>query len=326
MNNNHVSYSKNIFLVYCGLHAAGYDLCSGDFDPAIKEYISSLKQNHKVANYFKHARLDSCPINPYWPRGFLLVLSSFYVNTPNQFSDDERMQLAMHLDTLDHVNKHERGDDTKTWLYDLAPILSTMSQLPEFTAAWTAYCASLADKESSYNEQISHATLLFGDKMDMNMHEVPQIKFVPNYLQAPQITDPVFIHKTIYVVCHKPDSASILHELLHYSMAQLLDDNNKLIAQRYDLLQPILPEMRTYGYAWDDSVGSWINVFNEHFMRAASLWVSYDYDKAMETAISYRDDGFRYVPGILDCFQQEWKGITSIDTFLITCLSKYMKV
>jgi len=326
MNNNHVFYSKNIFLVYCGLHAAGYDLCPGEFAPAIKEFISLLKQNQKIINYFKQARLDSCPVNPYWPRGFLLTLASFYDTSPDQYSVEERMQLTMHLNTLDHVNEHERNDDTKRWLYELSLILSGMSQLPEFAATWSTYCTSLADKESFYNDQISQALQIFVDKMSMNIQELPQIKFVPNYLQAPQITDPVFIQNTIYVICHKPDTASILHELLHYSMAQHLDDNNKLIAQRYDLLQPILSAMKTYGYAWDNSVGSWINVFNEHFMRAASLWLSYDKDKAIEIARSYSDDGFRYVPGILDCFYKEWMGIGSLETFLEKCLDEYMKI
>ena len=326
MNDNHVFCSKNIFLVYCGLHAAGYDLCPRGLDPAIKTLISSIKKNDLLTDYFKNTRLESCPVNPYWPRGFLLALASFYYTGSNNYSESEEQMLDCYLDSLDHISDEEKDEDTKQWLYKLPSILTEMSTIPELSEAWTSYKRSLAEFEPSFERQILDTMKLFTRKMKIPMQELPEFRFIPNYLQAPQITDPVFYDNTIYLLCHTPDRASIIHELLHYSLAKYLDDNFKEISRYAHLLKPVLPEMLRYRYAWDDGVASWANVFDEHIMRAASLWLTYDSEKVQVIGNAYAKEGFRYVPGIIECFQKEWKGMESFDIFLTTCLKHYMRI
>lgn len=63
-------------------------------------------------------------------------------------------------------------------------------------------------------------------------------------------------------------------------------------------LEPVLDDMISYQYAQTYDEGSWLRVFEENFMRAASIWITLHDNKAKTEKNEKLDEsyGFIYVP------------------------------
>ena len=79
VSKNYISYNKNIFTVYVGLTAAGYDLAKTPGNKEIHDGIYRIHWAGDTINYFNKARINTCEVNPYWPRDYFLTLGSLYL-------------------------------------------------------------------------------------------------------------------------------------------------------------------------------------------------------------------------------------------------------
>lgn len=161
----------------------------------------------------------------------------------------------------------------------------------------------------------------------MSEEDLPQIIVIPNHLQAPQAADIVYKDNIVYIIKCEPDEESTIHEYLHFLFNNSLHDNKTLINKYLHLLKPVLEQMIKYQYAWDYGIDSWNRVFEENLMRAASLWVcNYtDIEKAVSKANEYADDGFAYVPIILESFIGKWTTLSHFRQFFNICLEECNK-
>lgn len=68
--------------------------------------------------------------------------------------------------------------------------------------------------------------------------------------------------------------------------------------------------------------GSWLRVFEENFMRAATIWVIYHDNKVKAETDAKLDEsyGFIYVPIILEEFFLNWNGLNNFSEFVKGCL------
>lgn len=95
-----------------------------------------------------------------------------------------------------------------------------------------------------------------------------------------------------------------------------------LVKKNIDLLEPVLDDMIHYQYAWAYDEDSWLRVFEENFIRAASIWtiLHEKEDKARNNSKLHEDDGFIYVPVILEEFFSNWNGLSNFREFVKYCL------
>lgn len=321
-------YDKNIFTIYTGLIASGYNLMDEAMNKSLIESINRIEFERKVTDYFKQAKKTSCKVNPYWPRAFMLTLASFYI------TDDEKdcskfqyynfNEFIKKLTDLSNINAEEKSGDTITWLRDLPDILGLMKKCGETNVLWNDYIKALEKKQRIYDSIIEEAVGSVLKFFNVTEDKLPEIKIIPNELQAPQATDFAAVNDTLYIIKAVPDKESIIHEFLHYIFDSELDKNINQINKYMYLLKPVLNDMIKYQYAWDYSEVSWRRVFEESFMRAAAAYVNdfNDYESAERRADSYKNYGFIYVPLILECFESSWNGLDNLNEFIGKCLQK----
>lgn len=78
MRHYSVKTNKNIFTVFVGLTASGYNLAENSFDRDIINSIREIEYDEDIIVYFKKARTSTCELNPYWPKAFFLSLASLF--------------------------------------------------------------------------------------------------------------------------------------------------------------------------------------------------------------------------------------------------------
>lgn len=117
-------------------------------------------------------------------------------------------------------------------------------------------------------------------------------------------------------------------ELLHDVFEPGIEAAKHKIAQFSHLLEPVYGQMVKMQYAWDMSPDSWLRVFEENFMRAASIWVEHAPGmpgadskedapaRAHAHALTHAQEGFVYVPVMVTMFLKEWHGLDGIGVFM----------
>lgn len=137
-----------------------------------------------------------------------------------------------------------------------------------------------------------------------------------------EATDLVVIGDEIFIITANPDKESIVHELLHQVLDKELKNCEDLIKENMALLEPVLDDMIHYQYAWAYDEGSWLRVFEENFVSAASIWVTFHDNRAKAETDGKLDEsyGFIYVPVILEQFFSNWNGLSNFREFIKSCL------
>ena len=238
MYKNFVCCRKSLFATYVGLILGGYNLTDIDKTNGIHQSISQIECDDAIRTYFRMSKTISCDVNPYWPRAFLLALAGFYVN--DDFSSYHDFQeVVRHINNLDNLNPKEKSVELFNWLIQLPDYLKQISNTSLFNELWETYLNYEMGRSVHINVEVegivNRVRSLSGDK-DVAL---PEIIFVPNCLQAPQVTDYIRIDNKIYIIKVIPDIESIVHEYLHEIFSIYFNDNDKLIIQYEFLLEPI---------------------------------------------------------------------------------------
>jgi len=313
----------NIFAVYVGLTASGYDLARfSSVDPGhdVIRKITDAQWPQRVMNYFKEARTKICEVNPYWPRAFLLALSSLYLSGPPGYKYMDAHQVTKHIEILDMINPADKQPDTISWLMELPEVYAILRAQPAFDKIWGLFLSTL--NISQCEEEVAKAISSIVEQIRVIPSQLSRITIIPNPLQAPQVTDFVTMNGEVYVIKAQPDASSIAHEVLHQLFGPGLKACRTTINRFRHLLTPILDKMIRWQYAWDDGLFSWNRVFEENLMRAAEIWIGYrgNPGDAREAADFQACLGFIYVPIILRQLTTEWSGLKDFTSFIEECL------
>ena len=317
-----VEPNKNIFIVFAGLTASGYNLAEGSCDRDIINSIREVEYDGDIIDYFKKARTSNCEVNPYWPRVFLLSLASLFITekTPYEYIDCQKMLDS--IENLQQIDPNEKNKELIDWLKELPVKITKLQNNIMIEEIWLKYISLVNKSIESYDLIANQSYLLIREVLDISEYELPELIIIPNYLQASEATDFVNLEDEIYIITSKLDKESIVHELLHYILDIRLEECRELINENIFLLKPILDEMIRYQYAWNYSEDCWNRVFEENFMRAASIWIIFhdDINNAQANANLHKDYGFIYVPIILEQFFFNWKGLDNFYGFIEDCL------
>lgn len=323
MPNCSVRASKQVFTVYVGLTASGYDMARPGRNKAVRRLVRAIRETawpEEVVTYFRRARTGGCAVNPYWPRAFLLTLASLYLpeSPPYRYADPDL--ISRHIQNLDAVSPADKGPDTLRWVLDLPGVYETLWAQPVLQALWNLYEASINPPQCERAASEAVSTIL--ERTGASPGQLPCIVILPNPLQAPELTDSVILGGKLHLIKANPDAASCIHEILHHLLSPAIWQSRPIVDEFSYLLEPVRADMLRMGYAWDNAKESWRRVFEEHLMRAAEIWMTCGDDpgSAERAAASQARYGFKYVPAILGCLQSSWSGIAEVESFIIRCL------
>ena len=315
--------SEQVFTVYVGLTASGYDMARPSLGEPLYRLIQAIRGTdwpRQVLAYFAKARTATCKVNPYWPRAFLLTVASLYLpeSPPHRFTNPEL--ISEHIEGLEAVSPEDKDAETARWVLELPDAYRALKGSPGIRGLWELYLESM--DLCRFEEVAAESASLVKARIGVLSDALPHVVVTPNPLQAPEVTDAVILGDEAFIIEAQPNIGSCVHEMLHHFLAPVVDDTTQEIRQFVRLLGPVRRDMLRLRYAWDDSEESWCRVFEENLMRAAEIWVSCaDDPAAIESAAARQASfGFRYVPVLTRHFQSHWSGIDSARDFITQCL------
>ena len=318
-----VFVSRQVFTVYVGLTASGYDMARLSANQAMCRLVWAIREAdwpEHVPAYFGQARTDVCTVNPYWPRAFLLTIASLYLaeSPPYPFADPHA--ISRHIQALDALCPADKDDETMQWVLQLPDAYQAVCSQPYLDRLWELYQASV--DPGRCKQVAEEAESLVQERLGVTSDQLPQIVVIPNPLQAHEQTDIVNLVGKVYVIEAEPCAASCVHEILHHILSPALDSCRHITYESAGLLAPVQEDMLRLRYAWDNSRESWARTFEEHFMRAAQIWVVHGDDPASAEHATARqaEYGFKYVPPLVEFFQSNWRGIGNTESFIIGSL------
>lgn len=318
-----VLVSKNVFTLYAGLTASGYDLAAFPEDDPVAKIVDSLREmplSSPAHSYFPQARLPGPGVNPYWPRAAMLLHATFFLDDDATEYTDLRALRKMVEDFP--ASDGPGNEESLAWLMGYPSAFRAVRESAHFLGNWSDYVEAMnPERLLGFRDAALRATgalRFFGGSDLVNL---PKIVLVPNPLQAQQIADFVDFQGILYVVTAAPSASSIVHECMHGILVPILEADQILRAK--DLFDASLVEsMVRMQYARDDGPLSWLRVFEESLVRAATSWALCrgDLDNASCMAASDLRQGFTLVPPMLSCFDKYWAGQDRSAAFLGDCL------
>ena len=318
--------NRAVFNLYAALLASGYDLTSVEADDpiaAIIEQIRSHRWDPESVSYFREARIEGQGVNPYWPRAAMLLNASFHLResaAPGFEAPDEVINAITRFPT--EVSHKDAG--TFAWIGRFPEMQRRFASDPLLGDLWDHFRGIMnGDRIGHFQKAGEDAVRMVVEGLNAHIEELPHLVVVPNPLQAPQVADFVRKKDRLYAVVAIARPLSIAHELLHSVFEKALARESALIAGYRHLFTPdVVTAMQRYQYAWDSGGESWLRVFEESLVRAATIWIGCKDDtlKACEEADAESRQGFVYVPAILKMFEEKWRGPHALKQFIRDCL------
>ncbi len=316
-----VELRSNVFRVYAGLIASGYDLFALLADDPVLRVIDEIRRTawpECVTEYFARAKNSmEHGVNPYWPRAAMLLTASFHVNEPEATWTEP--QLPERLLGSFPAGPEDKAPEILKWLSELPDVWDQMSSGTVYDDMWARYQLAAGSRIQGFHRATGHTLDSFVRLTGVSPQDLPRVCVVPNPLQAPQVADFVARDGVIYTIVAEPRPSSIVHELLHAVFGPGVQAAKDRAVQFSRLLRPVYRKMVDMQYAWDQSPESWLRVFEENLMRAASIWIEHaaaGLGSGAVRAQACAQEGFIYVPVMVRLFFEEWKGMEDLDAFI----------
>lgn len=315
----------NVFGLYTGLTASGYDLARIPAADPLHEAVESIKAAQwpdEVTAYFSKARSAGGGVNPYWPRAAMLLNASFYLSDGPEYCYSDLPQVLRDVERFP-VGPTQKGPDTVEWVKGFPRAYGSLTHYASLSDLWNRYLQALTPHLLGFEQALSTAVTSVARATGASEEEMPSLVVVPNPLQAPQVADFVRKDSIIHVVIAEPKAPSIVHELLHNLFDPGLRSAKEAIVGYRGLLAPVLEQMLKMQYAWGDDEESWLRVFEENLMRAAAIWVEHAggwNETGRETGLHAASEGFIYAPVLLRCLREKWQGPREMKDFIVACL------
>ena len=261
-----IECNHGVFAITAGLVATGYDMYNTgvvDIDIlSLARKVSQLQLDDSVRFWFECARTNQVSLNPYWPRGHYAVMAAVLGRLPDDFD-------TQHLDWMQYITM------ALLVMYEAtAELFGTYQEMvtrrgPRWEPAYQQGLAALQDFfEADWTERVL---------------------FVPNLLMSPYATDYVQKGNTTVVIGAALDAESIVHEVLHTSLAACRDIITAYAAQHGTQGFACPVAMKELNYMRDSSVKSCVVAIEECIVRALSSIMTGGGTKRLE---AHADMGF----------------------------------
>jgi hypothetical protein len=329
-----VSLSKPVFILYTGLTASGYDLAAenapsgGPLSALIQDTRSQAWPEDALA-YFREARLDGRGVNPYWPRAAMLLQAAFHLRSrePGGMAGYDDEKAILDFVCRFPTEPENKAADTVEWLRQYPRFHRLIEESPALDFLWHRFSAWMGPEElEPFRAAAREAVAWLQTGLGIAPEDIPPFTAIPNPLQARQIADFVRKDGILHAVLATARPESIAHEILHTVFERAIArQRTSIVEHRSDLFTKRVAEaMIGMQYAWDGGVGSWLRVFEETLVRAATIWMAHrgDPHEGDRKALGESRDGFVYVQAILRAFRENWEGPRQIDAFIRETLKK----
>ena len=271
-----------------GLLGAGYELFDRS-NPVLCCIAQALKRKfidkNQLREYFGKARTNENAINPYWPRGSGIVGAAFFTDPALEVLD-----LSAYLSHESATASHSawKNREYLDWIGQLPTHLRLLNEI-DLVEQHRLLDSEYQSVKGNYEDLIRVSEELLSGFLDVPI-EVDNLNFIPNFLQAPELTDVIREGKTVHVIATKPRTESLIHELIHCVIHDELTriPPSKLKAPLTDL---DLDSMAAYGYYCKYKDETTLRVIEESLVRlvVAVLSTPDDLDSAM---LGLREEGF----------------------------------
>jgi hypothetical protein len=313
---------QQVFDVYLGLSAAGYDLANPHRKQGFDDLIASTDWSQPILEYFHYARISDGRINPFWPRAFILTLAGLFASeTPAELST---AQIRKQLMELGNLSPAEIDDEVVDWAAAFPDLANHLRKTRIYPGARALYQGAIQDEIRKHGLRYQWEVLAGQNRLRKMLPCAawqPLISIL-NPLQADPLTDVISLNGRIFVVTSHLRSESYLHEQIHVALEPYLSAWEGRLVEDVGLLESVYDHMHCLTYAWDHSAASWNNVFSEMLTRVLTIWALEDGNpmqqaKKLENLVK---QGFAYALPIAESIHKLPVGQPISDAWLEQCL------
>lgn len=288
--------SDDINNIYVGLILSGYDYYPRTENAEkLVNCIQNFDFPEDVIDSFKNLKSTHCKVYPYWPMVFILE----YIILNNLFNLES---AKMVLDNLDQINPIFKNYDILKKLYSVHEKGKSIKSSKDYEVLLKLFKNDFKENELKLIHILEKTTRLYEKYFEKSLKQDYKLLYIP--LKAPEATDIIKLKDAKVVSASKFDIKSIYHEMIHDEVGLMLKKNKELIVQNKQLFTKVKSAMLKLQYAWDDSDESWINVFEEFYMRAL---VHYTFDSDEELINQEIDLGFIYIRDLILCMEKTYR-------------------
>lgn len=316
------AYNRNIFDAYLGLNASGYNIANPGRIGTIFNLIGAENWRQQTLEYFRFARINDGRINPYWPRAFILVLTSLLHD--QLLGAVDPALIRTHLTAVSNLSSTEVDDTVVGWAAAFPGQALLFRTAQTYAEARTCYRDAIQGEIRKNGIAFEHAVLAAQDRLQALfplLSPSPVITVILNPLQVDPLTDVVRIHDRTYILTSYLRVESYVHEQIHISIEPYLHAWKDQIARNVRLLDPVYDRMAYMSYAWDHSTASWHNVFSETLTRVITLLICDNGDPELreQQIKNLVQEGFYYARPMAETILMKGKGKPLSDEWLQLC-------
>jgi len=321
MININIEVNEKLFVIYVGLTASGYELSNKE-DADLQSLIASIRSltlDNDTLQFFRQARTDKYPVNPYWPRGSALSSASFFIDSGNQIAIKDYLAFERSSGASNEFEK----EDFQKWISTLPVYLKAIKSHADYPPLWAKYQSIIGSRVAGYQSQLK---VVSNCLTDFGIIDIPdrQLIFVPNLLQLHSMADFVLKSGRLYVITTHPVMSTIIHECLHPFVAKYKRLLSRFASSDNFTAFTNETKMKTMGYQWDESIQAKIRVLEESIVRGLSIVITGDNESAEGFCRINDETGFVLVPSILEYAKKQRPNLIGLRPFIKAALEFHL--
>lgn len=312
--------NQDVFDVYLGLTASGYDLANPNRAGVIHNALMAENWSQQTLQYFAQARINDGRVNPYWPRASILASVSLLI---------DRIPVSSHLTliqtflaAMDNLSLADMDHAMISWATELPKQTAVIRTSRTYARAWKSYQQAIQREIRENGLRYQQEMLAAQGRLRVLLPpqaSMSQLVTILNPLQADPLTDVVEGCDRVYVVTSHLRPESSMHELVHILLSPWLRKWEERITASVGLLDLVYDRVAYLTYAWDRSSGSWKNVFSETLVRVLTALVAGDGDPQVQIR-DLVQEGFAYARPMAETIAAMGKSQSLSGEWLDQCL------
>jgi len=253
-----LNINKHLFAAYCGMIKSGYDLMdlSDEIVANVCNWIAGTNFDEETLKYFRFAKTNTVPVNPYYPRGSDLSAACFF----------QEKSLDKYVEFLRLCESPEADNPQFVqWVSQLPHVLARIENCGAFEDIYLYYRDSLVERFRDVPKQMADIEEILTEKPFCVR---PSVVFAPNLLQSKFLADYALVEDTLYVISGIFRNSAVIHEYLHLALkpvrGMLFD-----IVQRHEIERYVdVKCMLELGYLRGESIEDKAHTLDECLVRA----------------------------------------------------------
>jgi len=302
-----IENNPNIFYMTAGLVNDEYTYwhtADGNVYDLICE-IQKIDIDSGIREWFNHTKTEMLTTNPYWPRGFAMIVATLFIKDGNFFLN-EFMDYFQQFGSVAFY-----GADFHKWIANVPNILSYMENKFAGTTAWKKWHSMIDDAAGEWKPVMDEAERILADFYKGST--APNVAFTPNLLTDLYDVNYIRMDNKVDVITYWPDTEIMMRGALH---AEISKHSNKIatFVERYGLRDfADISKYSEYGYRHDHSNESCVRIISECFVRGISAVLSGGGIRRLAVLANY---GFGSAPFIGQCFMEMRPKAKQLDGFI----------